>query len=432
VITRNSKLLAVSLAALSTSAVACSEAEPSDDDESAASGGKADDIDGESTVAVAVTASSVHALDESFAGIDPKVERFVVGDPFPTKAYLRPMSALGPYGPAGAFGPLGVLGPVGDRSWSPSSWVSLGAPWDGFAGALTDAEGPLSKSGPLGANGPLGTDYWPEFAQRFPELDNDFITQLEPGGVFAPLGKVGPLGALGPLGPLGPVGAHGYSRDDVGNYVPEDRCHHDGDVCRTIDVAWTSDETRTYELFEAYAEKHALAMTDNDTSFMVEGEIVEDEDDVFAFTSSDDRFVTIVAFGTWTKYPPATAAQLVASASLIGFLPPRIVPGFVFPFASYDHDSSFDDIDLVLEIDVEGVHREVVSDTAGFVDWIHVRVPAGAALRTHVQLASSWSAPWRVNDPSYRLFVVGSTPELASTRVRGPHQIAVDLPTPEE
>jgi hypothetical protein len=37
-----------------------------------------------------------------------------------------------------------------------------------------------------------------------------------------------------------------------------------------------------------------------------------------------------------------------------------------------------------------------------------------------------------VNDPSYRLFVVGSTPELASTRVRGPHQIAVDLPTPEE
>lgn len=431
-ITRNSSLLAVSLAALSTTAVSCGEPESSDDDESAASGGKADDIDGQSTVAVAVTASSVHGLRESFVGVEPKVKQFVVGDPFPPAAYLREMSALGPYGPMGAFGPLGVLGPVGDRSWSASSWVSLGAPWDGFAGALGDAEGPLSKSGPLGANGPLGVDYWPEFAQRFPEIENDFITQLEPGGLFAPLGKVGPLGALGPLGPLGPVGAHGYARDEVGNYVPEERCHHDGDVCRTIDVPWTSSEKRTYELFEVYAEKHALAMSDNDTSFMVEGDITEDEADVFSFTSSEDRFVTIVAFGIWTKYPPATAAQLVASSSFLGFRPPRLVPGFVFPFNVYDHDTSFDDIDLVLEIDVDGVHRELVSDTAGFVDWIHVRVPAGASLRTHVQLASSWSATWRVNDPSYRLFVVGSTPELASTRIRGPHQTAVDLPTHEE
>lgn len=162
------------------------------------------------------------------------------------------------------------------------------------------------------------------------------------------------------------------------------------------------------------------------------GAIAVDDDDVYAFTSSEDRFVTVVAFGIWTMYPPATAAQLVGSASLIGFKPPRFVPGFVFPFNTYDHDASIDDVDLVLEIEAGGVKRQVVSDTAGFVDWIHVRVPAGATMRAHVQLASRWSAPWRVNDPSYRLFVAGSTPELANTRVRGPHQIAVELPPAEE
>jgi hypothetical protein len=124
--------------------------------------------------------------------------------------------------------------------------------------------------------------------------------------------------------------------------------------------------------------------------------------------------------------------QLLVSASAIGFRTPTIVPGFVFPFNFYDHDASFDDIDLVLEIEAGGVRREVSSDTAGFVDWIHVRVPAGAQLRAHVSLASSWSAPWRGVDPAYRLFVVGSTPELADTRVRGPHQIAVDLPPSQE
>jgi hypothetical protein len=432
VITSNLSLIAVSLAALTTVTVACGEVDSSNDDDSPGSGGKADDLDDTSQLGVAVTASSVQELDESFAGVEPKVDRFVVGDPFPPEAYLRPMSALGPYGPIGAFGPLGVLGPVGDRSWSPSTWVDLGAPWDGFADAIGDAGGPLSASGPLGESGPLGPDYWPEFAQRFVELDNDFLTQIEPGGVFAPLGKVGPLGALGPLGPLGPVGAHGYARDEVGNYLPEDRCDHDGEVCRTIDVAWNDDEVRTYELFESYGEAHALAMDDNDTSFMVEGTIAVDDDDVYTFTSSEDRFVTVVAFGIWTKYPPVTAMQLLVSASFIGFNPPRFVPGFVFPFNLYDHDSSIDDIDLVLEVEQGGVRRELVSDTAGLVDWIHVRVPAGASMKAHVQLASSWSAPWRVDGPAYRLFVVGSTPELASTRVRGPHQISVEFPSSEE
>ena len=423
----------VGVIATFAAATACSEPGTTGDDRTDG-GGKADDFDEAAGPPIAVTAVSVQTLADGFDGVEPEVDRFVVGDPLRPTDYLRPMSALGPYGPLGAYGPLGVLGPVGDASWNPSTWIDFRAPWDGFAALLTDAQGPLSAAGPLGQDGPLGAGYAQDFAGRFPAIENDFIVQLEQGGVFAPLGRVGPLGALGPLGPLGPVGAHGYERDDVGNWRASERCHHEADdgICRTVDVSWDGEEVRTYELFEHYTEEHALAMDDNDTSFMVEGRIATDEDDVYAFTSRENRFVTVVAFGIWTKYPPGTAMQLLLSASVIGFATPTFVPGFAFPFNIYEHDTSFDDIDLVLEIEVDGETTEVVSDTASFVDWIHVRVPAGAELRASVRLASAWAAPWRVTGPAYRLFVVGSPPELTETGIRGPHQIALDLPHNEE
>lgn len=423
----------VGLIATVATVAACGESHDAGDDRPG-SGGKADDLDDELGPPIAVTAVSVQTLANGFAGVEPPVDRFVVGDPLRPTDYLRPMSALGPYGPLGGFGPLGVLGPVGDRSWNSSTWIDVGAPWDGFAALLTDASGPLSSQGPLGHDGPLGAGYAQDFGNRFPSIENDFIVQLEQGGVFAPLGRVGPLGALGPLGPLGPVGAHGYERDAKGNYTPKERCHHDAPdrICRTVDVSWDGDEVRTYELFESYTEAHALAMDDNDTSFMVEGKIEVGAEDVYSFTTSENRFVTVVAFGIWTKYPPVTAAQLLLSASLIGFATPTIVPGFVFPFNVYDHDTSFDDIDLVLEITVDGETTQVVSDTASFVDWIHVRVPAGAEMHAGVQLASAWSAPWRTISPAYRLFVVGSTPELTDSGIRGPHQIPLDLPSNKE
>lgn len=50
-----------------------------------------------------------------------------------------------------------------------------------------------------------------------------------------------------------------------------------------------------------------------------------------------------------------------------------------------------------------------VSATGDAIDWVQVRVPAGARLSIRVTLAAAWSAWWRPYLPRYRLFVVGST-----------------------
>lgn len=406
-------------------------AEEDDADDGGAADGKLDDPDGRLDQGIAVSAASVQSLGGELDSVQPPIDDLVIGDGLPSSTYLVEMGPLGPFGPLGPYGPLGVLGPVGTGAWTSSTFIGLAAPWDAFAGALADVDGPLSKSGPLGSKGPLSREYWKAFEQRF-AAGEDFVTQLEPGGLFAPLGPVGPLGALGPLGPLGPVGAHGYAADDDGNWRSDDACHHDAPerICRTVDVQWKTGETRTWELFESYREAFAQAMPDNDTSFMVEAVLDADEVDVYPFTSAQLQTVTVVAFGKWTMFPFNTAMALLGTSALIGYATPTIVPGFFFPFNVYDHVASFDDVDLVLEIDVGGETTKLVSDTANMVDWIHVQVPAGARLRAQVSVASRWTAPWRSVDAEYRLFVVGSTTPLAAVNVAGAHQSLVTYAQP--
>lgn len=415
---------------LATSLVlaACSAADA--DDDAGNVSGKADDPDATIEQGVAISSSSVQALGGDLSSVRPEIDAFVVGDPLPASTYVQPMSALGYYGPLGPYGPLGVLGPVGDGSWNPSSWIGLSAPWDSFATLLTDAGGPLSASGPLGPNGPLGDAYWDDLAARESSLTPAFLRQLEPGGLFVPLGPIGPLGALGATGPLGPVGAHGHEADDVGNWTGS-KCHgkdprNGGGICRVVSVDWKRGDTRVFELFEDYEESFAQAMPDNDTSFMVRGRIDGDEVDSYPMHAAQLQTVTVVAFGAWTKWPFTTAMLLLGESATLGFAIPPFVPGAVFPFNVYRHASSFDDVDLVLDIEVDGTVHTITADSADVVDWISVQVPAGALVTAHVNVASQWRAPWRVVDADYRLFVVGSPPWLTSTNVGGAHQFLVD------
>jgi hypothetical protein len=275
-----------------------------------------------------------------------------------------PLSALGSYGPLGAYGPLGELGPVGDNVWNPSTWIdaaynSWGSGWDGRQDG-----GPLTEAGPLGSHGPLGDAYIDGALFQ----NNEAAQQLLGLGQAAVLGPLGPLGPLGALGPLGPVGAHGFGTDENGSYIDGD-----GQVQRTIDVFYNDDKTevRSYELFEKYSEEAAKAMTDNDTSFMVEGRIAYEgrgqyETDEFDFTSNSDQLVTVC-----------------------------VVP-----------EKSLDDFDLEITDDKGNVLAK--SDSDELIDWAQIQVKKGTKLKARVKLKDS--GHWL--SKTYRLYVVGSGEEL--------------------
>lgn len=57
------------------------------------------------------------------------------------------------------------------------------------------------------------------------------------------------------------------------------------------------------------------------------------------------------------------------------------------------------------------------SDLTDGADWVQLEVPAGTELQARVRLRSSFHEETR----PYRLFVVGSTKELATTEVEGAH-----------
>ena len=322
--------------------------------------------------------------------------------------HLRPMGSLGHYGPISEYGPLGVLGPVGGSGWSPSSSIGLG--WDAWGSLATAVRGPLTAAGPLGSTGPLNTAWWTG------QVDRDVSVHLQPGGAATPLGPVGPLGPLGALGPLGPIGAHGLRRDSSGNYTGVCSDGRTG-VCRTVDVEWTAGGSkRTWPLFESYTESTAKAKTDNDTSFMVQGEIARAGDtDTFVAKSADAQWVTIVAVPEHAMHTYSQAMAILAASSVLGFNPPVLVP--FPPGYLYNHEASFDDFNLEVVVSDVGT---AVSATSGTIDWATVRVPAGSTLEIKLTLYSAWTQWWRPYNPRYRLFVVGSTRYLAGAVASGP------------
>ncbi len=433
--------------------------------------------------------------------LEPPFSQLALGDPLQPWTYLDKMSALGMYGPLGPYGPLGIVGPLGGSPFNADFFVSGLHSWSDWSAQLTKNGGPLSSQGPLGHLGPLNVEFWQDLPSLLesriqsmpmpPGLDakklrdalrhtlgNDFVSHLVPGGVFGALGPVGVLGALGPLGPLGPLGAHGYRRSDDGDYVPDKGtlCRAvDGErekpPCRQIEVEWEKGgEHRIYELVEHYDEAHAAEMTDNDTSFFVTGEIEGDEADAYSFSSRQGQWVTVVVVPETAKYFLTQALSILGQSALgtaiCGGVPdlrrlfavpeiacvqhvtalagPPLIP------IEYDHEGSFDDFDIELEVAIGSKRGKIASESAGWIDWIQVWVPEGAQLEATVSLASAWEprvnltdvlgldvsndARWgmlaRTAAPTYRLFVVGATAQAETDPYRelsGPYLSTLKL-----
>ncbi len=365
--------------------------------------------------------------------------------------YLRKMSAMGYYGPLGPYGPLGLLGPTGGNPWNADLYITGSFGWSDWSEELTAEGGPLSAEGPLGENGPLNPELWKPSGEDTP--DGAFIDHLRPGGIFAPLGPVGVSGALGPLGPLGPIGAYGYEADDSGQYWPEEdaeqKCNAAPEGCQTppgrrSTVSWNEGEDRVYELVELYDEAHASAMTDNDTSFVVSGEIEEPGDgpDTFAFASARDQWVTILLVPQYAKYPFAQAMAILGQSAALGYQVPSAVtvPNLftgIFVAQDYNHYTSFDDFDIEVELVQGGKSIGTIASQSGdAVDWIHVRVPAGTEFKAQVSLYNEWGAAFqdslwgltfRPSTPAYRLVVVGSTGTAqGQTAFAGPYLQSIE------
>lgn len=318
------------------------------------------------------SSSLVNSLNGDVSSISPLIDDSKI--PYGTaRYYLSDSGPLGIYGPFAPYGPLGINGPVGYNIWNPSYWISGWMDWSDWAEDMTGMGGPLSEKGPLGENGPLGNVYYDGVVFEL----NDFARHSRALGVWSPLGPIGPLGALGPLGPLGPIGAHGYKTNSHGEYM------NNGQVVRNCTVWYNSARTvqRTYELYENYTEDFAKNMSDNDTSFMVEGtDNAFDRIDSYTFTSAQDQLVTLVVVNT--------------NLAWVG-----------------------DDYDIVVT-DQNGNVLITSNGYANRVEWIQLKVPAGTTLNVEVKLVSPL-APLLFT--SYRLFVTGSTQYLNMTEISGDH-----------
>ena len=160
----------------------------------------------------------------------------------------------------------------------------------------------------------------------------------------------------------------------MGRYV------QDGQVVRTITVPYDGSATRSFGLVEDYAADFAATMKDNDTSFMVHGELDGDQASVsFPFKSKETQFVTVT----------------------------------VVPVNQLDY----------FTLTVKNASGKVIaiSDSHDNVNWIQVAVPAGTKLTAEVTLDSGGFHPGITNQ--YRLSVVGSTKHINASNIVGPHQV---------
>ena len=324
-----------------------------------------------------LTAETVRNMDQST--VSPALTSSDQG-------YLEPSSALGANGPIGAWGPLGALGPVGDNSWNASHWVDAVGDWGQWSDSMSHLGGPLSEAGPLGPDGPLGDAY----SNTLPALDcpnhgDQFCKHLQAGGVWSVLGPIGPLGALGPLGPLGPIGAHGFTTDDNGRYLSG------SSVRRTVTVPYQG-SSRSYELVERYTESFAKSMTDNDTSFMVSGEIDStSESDTYAFTSKAQQLVTVL-----------------------------VVPeNGLSDFNLEIEDSSGKSVATSASDGINTLFFGTPVASGNYIDFVQLSLPANTKLKAKVT-ARTLDGTFN----TYRLIVTGSTGFIDTTDISGDFQVS--------
>lgn len=362
----------------------------------------------------ALTASSVAAAKNRLTEVRPALASAWLAPWFGSEELLRPLSCLGYYGPLGPFGPLGNLSPANIPEWIPEIYqMELGI-WHFLQDLLPRDRRAMSQAGSLGEAGPLNPEYG-EWQRRLP---NEFVTHLNPGGLWGVLGPAGVLGPLGPLGALGPFLAHGRATNPHGEYIDEA-----GNVIHSIEVPWSDREKRTYPLVEHYNAAFA-AEQKLDTSFMITGELQPGEFDHFLLENPESQTISIVVTAQSSALPYwAAMSNLLFSAlqpAPLRYQIPLMVPGPIpFTFLPYAHQSLFDDFDLHLEIlNAAGrVQAEVKSESRDMVDWIQVRVPRGKELRLQVRKIQGWAGG---ASSTYRLIVVGGGRYMAPLTTSGP------------
>lgn len=225
-----------------------------------------------------ITASTIESLNSNVSSVHPAIESSLI-------AYLGVNSSLGYLGPISQLGPLGPLGPIGTNLWNPSAWISGAYSWNSYFSTIN---GPLSTSGPLGQNGPYTSD---NYYQGDVFSSNQFAANTRAFGLWSILGPIGPLGAVGALGPLGPIGATGLVRNPLtGEFV-----NGSGSVIRSLNVPYSANSNRSFDVYENYTQSFAAQMTNNDTSFMVEGSLGFNASNSYTINSSQDQIVTVLA-----------------------------------------------------------------------------------------------------------------------------------------
>ena len=128
-------------------------------------------------------------------------------------------------------------------------------------------------------------------------------------------------------------------------------------------------------------------MQDNDTSFMVMGEIESSEKDNYIFTSGSDQFVTVL---------------VVPEKSLDTF--------------------SIQSSEILKTTEMEGIKasKSIASSASeNLINWITFKVKKGETFKAGVSLMSSG----HFLSKTYRLYVIGST-GFSNTDISGPHQIS--------
>ena len=186
--------------------------------------------------------------------------------------WLNPAGPLNPVvGVTGSRGPLGSLGPFGGVLTQ--LFQSLGE-WSEFSNSLTEAQGPLSDMGPLFLAG--------EFAQSLSPMQIGY-DKLVAGGILHSLGNAGALGPLGIAGALGPHGAHGFARDEVGNYF-----NSNSKIVRNIQTP--AGEFELYELYTKLPKKL-------DTSFAYFSETADEIE--LTFKSHKTQWINILVLNEY-------------------------------------------------------------------------------------------------------------------------------------
>lgn len=185
------------------------------------------------------------------------------------------------------------------------------------------------------------------------------------------------LNGIGPLGPLGRIGAHGYARNQNGQYVTKG-----GKIMRTVSVPYSSTVNRTFSLYEEYAHRFALTSKSSlDTSWYVHGVRYNDTNEdlhTYTFTSTEEQFIYIVVV-------------------------PYTLIGWAFP--------------PTFKLTVTAGHGPIVSDAATYIQWVVVKVDGGNT-KIKVQVEGDAIA----ETMAYSLFVTGSTGYFPKTDIIGEYQ----------